>query len=91
LSAKEPASLRVEGITPPGGSHGDGVQWFKVGFPSREGRCYIATEEAQHLRQLSAERVERALRNLAEVRGWDWLESRACSTRGLLLHRSDAG
>ena len=82
--------LTIERIAPPGGSHGEGLHWFRIIFPGSEGRCFITTDEAQHLRQLTTEWVERALHNLAAVRGWEWLESRAGSTPGLMLHRSDA-
>jgi hypothetical protein len=85
-----PVLVVVKRMAPPGGSHGDGLHWFRVTLPGGEGRCFITNGEAQHLHQLTSEWVERAIRNLASVRGWDWLETRARSSSGLMLHHSDA-
>jgi len=40
---------------------------------------------------LTTDWVSQVLGNLAAVRGWEWLESRARSSLGLMPHRSDAG
>jgi hypothetical protein len=80
----------VKRMMPPGGSHGDGLHWFRVTLPGGEGRCFITNGEAQHLHQLTTDWVERAIRNLASVRGWYWLETRVRSSPGLMLHHSDA-
>jgi hypothetical protein len=75
---------------PPGGFRGGGLHWFKIEFSGRQGRCFITSGEAQHLRQLTPEWVQRAVRNRAEERGWEWLELTACSSPGLMLHHTDA-
>jgi hypothetical protein len=85
------AKFRVESISPPAGSRGDGLHWFRIDFSDRQGRCLITTGEAQHLRQLTTDWVERALGNLAEQRGREWVVETACSSPGLILHHSDAG
>lgn len=82
--------LRIESIPPLPGSRGDGLHWFRIEFPDREGRCLITRGDAQHLRQLTLEWVGRALGNLAARYGWDWLEETACSTSGLILNHCDA-
>lgn len=82
--------LRIEPIAPPGDKRGDGLHWFGIDFPDRHGHCLITTGEAQHLRQLTTDWVERALINLMASRGRDWVEASACSDPGLILHHSDA-
>ena len=77
-------------MSSPQGSPADGLHWFDVHFADRQGRCLITTGEAQHLRQLTTEWVERALGNLIVTHGVDWVESRACGDPGLVLHHSDA-
>lgn len=90
MSGPDAGQVKVETMPPPGGAHGEGLHWFRIDFPEGEGRCFITTSEAQHLQQLTTDWVGRALGNLAAVRGWEWLESRARSSPGLMLHRSDA-
>jgi hypothetical protein len=82
--------LKVESIAPPGGYGSVGMHWFKVTFSDSAGQCYISSREAQRLSQLTTTWIERALRNLAAVRGWDWLKSRVCGSSGLMLHHTDA-
>ena len=82
--------LDVEVIAPPGGSHGDGLHWFRVEIDEIQGRCYITTEEAQQLHQLTTRWVKHALEQLGRRRGWHWLKSTAASSSGLMLHCSDA-
>src|SRR3954451_9072436 len=82
--------FEVERMSPPGGAHGDGLHWFRIAFAAGHGRCFITTGEAQHLRQLTSNWVERALANLAAQNGWDWLQTAASSGTGLMLHHSDA-
>jgi hypothetical protein len=88
---RSPAEIKVESISPPSGFRGDGLHWFRIEFPDRQGRCLLTTGEAQHLRQLTTGWVQRALLNLADRRGWDWLLETACSSPGLILHHDDAG
>jgi hypothetical protein len=83
--------LRVHTIAAPGGSHGERLHWFRIEFDNAEGRCFITTDEAQRLRQLTTDWVRRALENLAHQRGWPWLRETAAETPGLMLHCSDAG
>jgi hypothetical protein len=66
------------------------MHWFKVTFSDGSGRCFISTDEAQHLRQLTTAWIERALHNIAQIRGWGWLKSRVCNGYGLALHHTDA-
>lgn len=82
--------LKTEQIRAPGGTHGDRLLWFRIEFGDCRGRCFITTGEAQHLRQLTAEWVARAVANLTEVRGLDEVKLAACSSSGLMLHHSDA-
>jgi hypothetical protein len=89
-SEKTGRSLRVETIAAPGGYGGEGLHWFRVEFPDRQGRCVITTSDARHLRQLSTEWVHRAVVNLAGRRGWDWVVAQACSPPGLIPHHTDA-
>jgi hypothetical protein len=83
--------IKVESISPPTGSRSDGLHWFRVDFPDCQGRCLITTGEAQHLRELTTDWVQRALVNLAEQRGCEWVRDTAGSSPGLILHHSDAG
>jgi hypothetical protein len=85
------ALFSVETIPPPGGYGGEGLHWFGIAFPDRRGRCLMTTRDAQHLRQLTTEWVRRALLNLADRRGWDWVVAQACSSPGLILRHTDAG
>lgn len=82
--------LKVESIAPPGGYRGQGMHWFKVTFTDGSGYCFISARDAQLLSQLTTGWIERALRNLAAIRGWDWLKTRVGSSPGLMLHHSDA-
>jgi hypothetical protein len=83
-------ALEVKSIVPPDDYRGQGLHWFRVTFEDGAGHCFISSGEAQHLRQLSTEWVKRALHNLARIRGWEWLENRACRSPGLMLHHTDA-
>ena len=84
------AELKVESIPPPGGARGDGLHWFRIDFRDRQGRCLITSGEAQHLRQLTTDWVQRALINLAAKHSPEWLEATACGSPGLILHHTDA-
>ena len=77
-------------MTPPGGAHGDGLHWFRVRLSGGDGRCFITNGEAQHLRQLTTDWVELAIRRLVSIQGPDWVEIRLRSSVGLMLHHSDA-
>jgi hypothetical protein len=87
---KNKVELIVESIAPPGGYRGQGMHWFKVTFGDGTGHCYITSREAQLLSQLTTAWIEQALRNLAAIRGWEWLKSRVCGSSGLMLHHTDA-
>ncbi len=82
--------LKVESVAPPGGYGGQGMHWFKVTFADGTGHCFITAREAQRLSQLTTSWIERALLNLAAIRGWDWLKSRVGRSPGLMLHHGDA-
>ena len=77
-------------MVPPGGSEGAGLHWFRIHFEDSKGRCFITTDEAQQLRQLTTNWVRRALENLGAQRGQRWVKSTANSKSGLMLHSSDA-
>jgi hypothetical protein len=82
--------VRVEPASGPDELTGGGLHWFRVEFDNREGRCFITTGEALHLRQLTSDWVRRALLNLAVKNGHRWVESAVCSSPGLMLHHHDA-
>jgi hypothetical protein len=83
--------VKVESVPPRGDYRGQTIHWFRVTFSDASGHCFISTLEAQHLSQLTTTWIEQALRNLAEIRGWDWLKNRVCGSTGLMLHHTDAG
>ena len=83
--------LTIKSITPPAGSHGGSLHWFRIDFAKGQGRCLGTTGEAQHLRQLTTDWVERALRNPAEQHGWQWVIGTTSPSPGLMLHHSGAG
>jgi hypothetical protein len=85
------AELKVHTMAPPGGSHGEGLHWFRIEFDDAEGRCFITSDEAQRLRQLTTGWVTRTLEILVRQRGWPWLRKAAAGSSGLMLHCSDAG
>ncbi len=80
----------MQSVAPPGGAREQSIHWFKVTFADASGHCFISSLEAQHLSQLTTTWIEQALRNLAEIRGWEWLRSRVCGSSGLMLHHTDA-
>jgi hypothetical protein len=82
--------VRVEPVSGPEEHTGDGLHWFRILFDNREGRCFITTGEALHLRQLTTEWVKRALLNLGVKNGHRWVEAALCSHEGLMLHHHDA-
>jgi hypothetical protein len=82
--------IEVERLPSPSGAHGDGLHWFRIDLAGGQGRCFITTGEALHLRQLTTDWVERALANLALQKGLDWIQEAASGSSGLMLHHSDA-
>lgn len=82
--------VSVERVSSPEELIGGGLHWFRIRLDHREGRCFITSGEALHLRQLSIDWVRRALLNLAEKHGHQWVEAAACSSPGLMLHHHDA-
>jgi hypothetical protein len=86
----DPDRIRVTEITGRHERGANGLYWFLVLFETRSGRCFITVGEAQHLRELDADWVKRALLNLAITRGRGCLEDALVSQSGLMLHHSDA-
>lgn len=82
--------LEITPISDPPELPGGGLHWFRIEFADREGHCFITTGEAQRLKEMSSDWVERALRNLAAKHGREWIKEWACSSPGLVLHHSDA-
>jgi hypothetical protein len=59
------AELKVHTLAPPGASHVEGLHCFRIEFDDAEGRCFITSDEAQRLRQLTTGWVTRALEILS--------------------------
>jgi hypothetical protein len=90
MAMRDMGELEVESIARPGRYRGDGMHWFRVTFDDATGHCFISVREAQLLSQLTTAWIEEALRNLAAIRGREWLKSRVCGSSGLMLHHTDA-
>ena len=88
--AGQAANSSVEMIAPPGGSHGDGLHWFRVEIDETQGRCFITDRGSTTTSPADHGWAKRALEELGRRRGWQWLKSAAASSSGLMLHCSDA-
>jgi hypothetical protein len=85
------ASVEVEGLVHRQECEAaDGLRWFRVSFAGVEGQCFITTGEALRLRELNSDWVRRAIENLGDVHGADWLRRMLTLRGGLQLHYVDA-
>jgi hypothetical protein len=86
----DPRRVQVEAICSDEDLANAGLHWFQVFSETGSGRCFITAGEAERLRELNTDWVERALLNLAATYGTSWLEHALSSSPGLQLHYCDA-